>query len=42
MILLVIQYGKCDVKCPGGVYVCPNKWTCCPVGQGVYACCPYN
>ncbi|CAG0882456.1 unnamed protein product [Darwinula stevensoni] len=28
-----------NVICPGGVFQCPDKFTCCPVSGG-YGCCP--
>ena len=40
-IFMLVYFVESDVICPGGEYVCPNNWTCCPVGLQ-YMCCPYN
>ena len=29
-----------EVTCPGGSSQCPDKTTCCPVGNNKYGCCP--
>ena len=30
VVALFVHFAKSDVVCPGGIYVCPNNWTCCP------------
>ena len=31
-----------SVVCPGGEEQCPNGYTCCPITNGKYGCCPFS
>ena len=34
------EFSSNNVQCPGGESYCADGSTCCPIGAGLYACCP--